>query len=294
MRPRPPHWRTARARLCRWATDAPQRGARNAHPTAAVPAPAATRARPPSDLRQYAERMPHALAHTFPPREGPHRGEHRGRVGALRAARAALPEPAASAHLLSHEVEQALLGSASDQTGANLGEHGVVAARVAQVQAARVLPIQPTAHRICRLPVRPVLQDLQHRDQGQAPRGLGGLSPAGEPVGEVYIAGDGAQCIAQLDDERPVRDAGSGNTGRLLGNGRTRQDLERPGAPPCSAVSRRPLAPHPTANPPCAACSFANSPPVSRLASSRRLQGMHLEEERRTASSCHPSSKQST
>jgi hypothetical protein len=63
----------------------------------------------------------------------------------------------------------------------------VVKAGVAQLQAAGLLPIQPTAHGICRLPVRQPVRKLQHRDHGQAPGGLSRLPTGREESGEVVV-----------------------------------------------------------------------------------------------------------
>ena len=50
-----------------------------------------------------------------------------------------------------------------------------------------ILPIDPGAHGIGRLSVAEMLEELEDRDQGQAPRGQGGLALAGVKRTEILI-----------------------------------------------------------------------------------------------------------
>lgn len=201
---------------------------------------------------QHIERMAQRLAHAFKPGQRTDGGQHMCRVGALLAP---LLEPAALTGLFQYQVEQALLGSASHQAGAELGEHRMVEAGVGQVQAEGVLPVQPAAHRVRRLAVGQPFHELQHRDQRQAPGRLSRLTVHRKEVGEVLIVIEGAQRIAQLHDQCATGEAGAHNASCLRGNRRNGKNFERHGAPPWAIVSRHPGA-YPTANPPLTACSL--------------------------------------
>ncbi len=102
----------------------------------------------------------------------------------------------------------------------------MVEARIAELKAEGILPIQPAAHRIRRLPIRQPLHELQHRDHGQAPRRLSRLSSSREEVGEVLVMVERAQRVAQLHNERAVGEAGAHDVGSLLGHRRDGQDFE--------------------------------------------------------------------
>ncbi len=139
--------------------------------------------------------MAQRLAHAFQAPERPHRRQHVRRVGALPAARL---EPATCAGLVEHEIEGPPLSLPLHQPGTQLAQDGVVAARVGDLQAERILPIQPTPHRVRCLTIRPAFQVLQHRHQCEPPGRLGGLTPRREKVREIGVAVAGAAHIAQL------------------------------------------------------------------------------------------------
>jgi hypothetical protein len=134
--------------------------------------------------------MAQRLAHAFEPRARAYRRQHRRRVGALLAPRL---EPATGAGLIQDQVEQTLRGLTGDQAGAQRAEHGVGAAGVGQLHAARRLPVQAAAPRRRGLPVGPPFHEWQHGDQCQTPGRCGGLPTRGEQIGEVVVAIEGAQ-----------------------------------------------------------------------------------------------------
>jgi hypothetical protein len=177
--------------------------------------------------------MAQRLAHAFEPRERADRREDMRRVGPLLAP---LLEPAAGAGLIQDQVEPPLLGPASHQARAKLRDDGVVATGGGELQAERILPVQAAAHRVRGLPVGQPFNELPHGDQCQTPRRFGGLSTGRKEGGDVVVAVEGAQRVAQLDDQRAVRETGVHDAGRFVRDGRDGQDLERHGAPPWSII----------------------------------------------------------
>jgi hypothetical protein len=90
-----------------------------------------------------------------------------GRVGALTPAlaqQAAFPQP------IKQQRQQPLGLAIGEQSRAELGEHRGVKARVRQVKAQRVLPVQPCSHRVGGLPIGEALDELQHQHQRQPGR----------------------------------------------------------------------------------------------------------------------------
>jgi hypothetical protein len=65
-----------------------------------------------------------------------------------------------------HFLQQELFSMPRYQTGAKFGQHRGVKSRLGEVQAQQIFPIDPSTHHIGRLPIRQVLQKLQHGDQG--------------------------------------------------------------------------------------------------------------------------------
>jgi hypothetical protein len=90
-----------------------------------------------------------------------------GRVGALAPA---LAQQAAFPQTDKHQRQQPFGLAIGDQPRAELGEHRGVEARVTQFKAQRVLPIQPSSHRVGGLPIGEALDELQHEHQRQPGR----------------------------------------------------------------------------------------------------------------------------
>jgi len=90
-----------------------------------------------------------------------------GGVGALAPApvqQATLPQP------IKQERQQPLSLAIGEQPRAELGEHRGIEARIIQVEAQRVLPVQPCSHRVGGLAVGEALDELQHQHQRQPGR----------------------------------------------------------------------------------------------------------------------------
>jgi hypothetical protein len=119
-----------------------------------------------------------------------------GRVGALPAARLEQAEFLAAFEQL---VQQPLLGTALDEAGAELAQHGGVEAGIGQLQPEDVLPVDPGAHRLGGPSVGEVLAELQQGDQSQPPWREPRLAALRKEVGEVRIGEDGAEFIPQLE-----------------------------------------------------------------------------------------------
>ena len=65
---------------------------------------------------------------------------------------AARLDQAALAQVLQHDLEQVLIVFSGKQARSELTENGKVKARILKVQAQGVLQVDPTAHRLGRLP----------------------------------------------------------------------------------------------------------------------------------------------
>src|SRR4051812_28878772 len=142
-----------------------------------------------SGNRDGVEGGAHRLTDEFQTVEAADRGQDMSGVGALLATRL---DQAALAQVLQHDLEQVLIASSGKQTGSELAQHGEVEARIAKLQAEGILQVDPTAHRLGRLPIGQVLEELKDGDQGQAPRGYRQLAAsviqAGEPSYKIPIS----------------------------------------------------------------------------------------------------------
>src|SRR4051812_37685185 len=70
---------------------------------------------------------------------------------------------------LEHPLQQALLRATGQKTVSKLAEDTKVKARVGQLEAKKVLPIDPRPDRLSGLSIAQALAELHQRDQGQAP-----------------------------------------------------------------------------------------------------------------------------
>jgi hypothetical protein len=70
--------------------------------------------------------------------------------------------------------EQAFFGTASEQAGPELAEHGVIEAPIAQFEAHRVLPIDAAADSVGSLAISQAFGELQDGHQGQPAGGAAG------------------------------------------------------------------------------------------------------------------------
>ncbi len=72
-----------------------------------------------------------------------------------------------------------MLSPARDEAGAELRQHAEVEPRVGQLQLQGIFPVDPAANGVGGLTVAELLEELEHRDQRQAPRRKARLSPGG-------------------------------------------------------------------------------------------------------------------
>src|SRR3954466_8377360 len=86
-------------------------------------------------------------------------------------------EDAALSGDLEHPLQQAFVRAAGQKTISKLAEHAEVKARVRQLEAEQVLPVDPRPDRLSGLPIAQALAELHQRDQGQAPGWTGWLAP---------------------------------------------------------------------------------------------------------------------
>src|SRR3954468_7159780 len=98
---------------------------------------------------------------------------------------------------LEHPLQQALLRATGQKTVSKLAEDTKVKARVGQLEAKKVLPIDPGPDRLSGLSIAQALAELHQRDQGQPPGWAGRLALLGIEVGEVAILEDRPERVAQ-------------------------------------------------------------------------------------------------
>ena len=110
-------------------------------------------------------------------------------------------------------------------------------AGVGQLEPERVLPVDPRAHGVGGLPVAQVLEELEDRDQGQAPWGEAGLAPGGVELAEVLVLAEGAELVAQPRDHGALGEGGAGNARGLGGDPADRFGTQAHGSPPCRTAA---------------------------------------------------------
>ena len=183
------------------------------------------------------------LGHQLDPVEVAHGGEHVRGVGALPAARLEQAERPCG---VQHAREQALAGIGGEETAAELAEHAVVEAGVAEFEAEQVLPVDPAPDRLGGPPVAQPLAELQQGDQREPPRRAGRLAALRVEVGEVAVREDGPEPVAKGEVGIAGRKGCPRDAGGRVGDGRDGAlRAERHGLPPRGLVSlRSPLPPH--------------------------------------------------
>src|SRR3954453_10437077 len=123
---------------------------------------------------------------------------------------------------LEHPLQQALLRATGQKTISKLAEDTKVKARVGQLEAEQVLPIDPRPDRLSRVSIAQALAELHQRDQGQAPGRTGWLTLLGIEVGEVAIHEDRPERIAQVEIGAAFGKGGASDAGGLFGHRRDR------------------------------------------------------------------------
>src|SRR4051794_14940731 len=127
-------------------------------------------------------------------------------------------EDAALSGDLKHPLQQALLRAAGQKTVSKLAEHAEVKARVRQLEAEQVLPVDPRPDRLSGLPITQALAELHQRDQGQSPGRTGWLTLLGIEVGEVAILEDRPKRVAQGQIGAAFGKGGASDAGGLFGH----------------------------------------------------------------------------
>ena len=117
---------------------------------------------------------------------------------------------------LEHPIEQQMLRVADHQPRPELGQHAEMEAGVGQLEPERVLPVNPGAHRVGRLPVAEVLKKLKDRDQGQPPWGERRLALVGIEPAEILVLVDDAELVAQPRHQGALRESGTGDPRGLV------------------------------------------------------------------------------
>src|SRR3954463_8881066 len=127
-------------------------------------------------------------------------------------------EDAALSGDLEHPLQQALVRAAGQKTISKLAEHAEVKARVRQLEAEQVLPVDPRPDRFSGLPIAQALAELHQRDQGQPPGWTGWLTLLGIEVGEVATLEDSAERVAQGEIGAAFGKGGASDAGSLFGH----------------------------------------------------------------------------
>jgi hypothetical protein len=163
-------------------------------------------------------------------------------------------------------AQEPLLGASLEQPRTELAQHRVVEARIVQLEAEQVLPVDARPHRFRGLAVGQVLAELQDGDERQAPGRQARLAEPGEQVGEVRVGEDAAELVAELQQRVALAEGGPGDARRRLGHGLDRDGLERHGRPP-AGWTRRSI---PVRR---ASADFANGIKVDTVGEVARLSG---------------------
>jgi hypothetical protein len=135
----------------------------------------------------------------------PHRGQDVGGVGALGGP---LADQAGLLQAGQGQVKEPVRPSFLQQPVAEVAQHAVVEAGIVELEAERVLEVDPAPHRLGGIAVRQAEQELQHAHRGQ----LGGRDPGapvpGVPPGEVLVLPQAVEPVPHPHRRRPGRVAG--------------------------------------------------------------------------------------
>ena len=123
------------------------------------------------------------------------------------------------------------MGPAGGEAAAELGEGGEVESGVVELESEGVLPVDAAADGVGGLAIGEVLGELQDGDQGELPGGQCGLSAPGVEVGEVAVAEDGSEFVAEPEVGVALGEGGAGDAGGQLGDGRGGLGCRDTGAP---------------------------------------------------------------
>lgn len=150
-------------------------------------------------------------------------------VAALTASRDEKPALAAQGQ---ERVEQERLGVAGHEARAELAHHRSVEARVDEVEAQELLPVDAASSRVGRAEVHEVLGERKQGNERQPPGCLGRVATEEEQCRELRVGEHGAEFIPQPQVGIASRERGSGHGGGLAGNLGGRAWMQRHDDPP--------------------------------------------------------------
>src|SRR5262249_5396989 len=125
-----------------------------------------------------------------------------------------------------HLVQQEPLSPGGGEAGAELREGGEVEPGVVELEPEGVLPVDAAADGVGGLAIGEVLGELQDGDQGELPGGQCGLPAPGVEGGEVGVAEDGSELVAEAEVGVPLGEGGAGDAGGQLGDVRDGAGLQ--------------------------------------------------------------------
>ena len=158
-----------------------------------------------------------------------HGAQHMRAVGALLAARL---DQATRLEAREHRIQQQMLRSACDKACAELRQHAEVEARVGQLEAKGILPINPGTHGVGCLTVAELLEELKHRDQSQPPRRESRLTPCRVELTEVLILIKSAEFVTEPGDHSAFGKSSAGHAHGLSRNLADQLRMQAHGSPP--------------------------------------------------------------
>ena len=121
--------------------------------------------------------------------------------------------------VLQHPAQEPILSSTTEEPSSELREDAEVEARVIELKAERILPVDTGAHGIGGLATPgEVLGKLHHGEECEAPGRSRALAAAREELGEVLVSKEGAEFITHLHVQVALRESGASDLGRLLGD----------------------------------------------------------------------------
>ena len=148
---------------------------------------------------------PHRLGDQLQAGQVPHRRQDVGGVGALGGALADQPgllQPGQG------QVKEPVRSPVLQQALAEVTEHAVMEARIVEIEAERVLKVDPAPHGLSGTAVREIEQELQHAHRGQLRRRESRTPVPGIPSGEVLVLPQAIEPVPHPHRRRPGRVAG--------------------------------------------------------------------------------------
>ena len=106
------------------------------------------------------------------------------------------------------QVKEPVRPAVLQQPVAEVAQHAVVEAGIVEIEAERVLEVDPAPHRLGGVTVGQVEQELQHAHRGQLRRRDPGPPVPGIPAGEVLVRPQAVEPVPHPHRRRPGRVAG--------------------------------------------------------------------------------------